>query len=87
MSEASDILIVTGSGVSTGPIAQAWAALSQKLAYILSKLEQDQYLIISEKTRNRYVQFACQGEVGMRVEVTSNHFLKGKDRLNRRQIS
>jgi hypothetical protein len=73
MSETSDILIVTGSGVSTGPIAQAWAALSQKLAYILSKLEQDQYLIISEKTRNRYVQSPAKARWGceLRSPVTT----------------
>lgn len=68
-------------------IPRAWTPFSKNLALVLSKLEQDQYLIISAKGSNRFVQFACQGEEGMRVEVTSNHFLKGKARLSRRQIS
>jgi hypothetical protein len=68
-------------------MSPAWDAFSKKLAFVLSKLEKDQYLIISAEGSNRFVQFACQGEQGMRVEVTSNHFLKGKDRLNRRQAS
>jgi len=68
-------------------IPQAWAPFSKTLDVVLSKLEKDQYLIISAKGSNRFVQFACQGEEGMRVEVTSNHFLKGKERLSRRQIS
>lgn len=68
-------------------IPQAWAPFSKKLAAVLSKLEMDQYLIISAKDSNRFVQFANEGEAGTRIEVTSNHFLKGRDRLNRRQIS
>jgi hypothetical protein len=64
-----------------------WAPFKKRLTSVLSQLEKDQYLIISAKGLNRFVQFACQGEEGMRVEVTSNHFLKGRDRLNRRQIS
>lgn len=72
---------------SADTACQAWAPFEQRLTSVLSKLENDQYLIISAKGSNRFVQFACQGEEGMRVEVTSNHFLKGRDRLNRRQIS
>ena len=72
---------------STEPVSRAWVPFSKKLAFVLSKLKEDQYLIISAKSCNRYLQFACQGKDGMRVEVTSNHFLKGKNRLNRRQIS
>ena len=68
-------------------IPQAWAPFSKTLDVVLSKLEKDQYLIISAKGSDRFVQFACQGEDGMRVEVTSNHFLKGKERLSRRQVS
>jgi hypothetical protein len=68
-------------------IPQAWTPFSKKLAAVLSKLEMDQYLIISAKDSNRFVQFANEGEAGTRVEVTSNHFLRGRDRLNRRQIS
>lgn len=67
--------------------SRAWDFLSNNLACVLEKLEKDQYLILSVKESNRFVQFACHGEEGMRVEVTSNHFLKGKDRLSKRQAS
>jgi hypothetical protein len=72
---------------SADKASKALAPFAKKLAIALSKLEQNQYLIISAKGSNRFVQFACQGKEGMRVEVTSNHFLKGNDRLNRRQTS
>jgi hypothetical protein len=72
---------------SAKPVSRAWVAFSKRLALVLSKLEEDQYLIVSVDGCNRFIQFACEGEEGMRVEVVSNNFLKGKDRLNRRQIS
>jgi hypothetical protein len=75
------------SSDSADKASRAWVPFRKKLAFVLSKLEKNQFLIISARGSNRFVQFAFQGEAGMRVEVTSNHFLKGKDRLNRRQIS
>jgi hypothetical protein len=72
---------------SVKPVSRAWASFSKRLASVLAKLEEDQCLIICAMSGNRFVQFACLGEGGMRAEVTSNHCLDGKDRLNRRQIS
>ncbi len=87
MSKTTDNRAVSRPRDSVEIVSRAWAPFSKKLAIVLSQLEQKQYLIISAKSCNRYIQFACQGGEGMRVEVTSNHFLKGKNRLNRRQIS
>jgi hypothetical protein len=68
-------------------VSPAWASFSKRLAFVLGKLEEDQCLIVEAMSGNRFVQFACLGKGGMRAEVTSNHCLDGKDRLNRRQIS
>lgn len=64
-----------------------WAPFAQQLVLVLSRLEEDQFLILSVKRGNRYLQFSCQGAWGMRAEVTSNHFLKGSDRLTRREMT
>jgi hypothetical protein len=87
MSTTIDDGAVSHGRDSAGATCRTWAPFKKGLASVLSRLESDQYLIISAKGSNRFVQFACQGAAGIRVEVTSNHFLKGKDRLNRRQIS
>jgi hypothetical protein len=71
---------------SADAVLRAWAPFRHSLATVLSNLEKDQFLIILVKNSNRFVQFACQKD-GMRVEVTSNNFLKGRDRLKRGQIA
>ncbi len=68
-------------------ISRDWAPFARNLTTVLSRLIEDQFLIVSAKTGQRFVQFSCQGSWGMRVEVTSNHFLKGDDRLSRHQMS
>jgi hypothetical protein len=87
MSTSHDSCSAIGRRDSAKSISLGWTSFSKKLVFVLAKLEKDQYLIICAQSCNRYVQFACQGDEGWRVEVTSNHFLKGKDRLNRRQTS
>lgn len=64
-----------------------WITFTHQLSQVLSRLEEDQFLILSSKRGNRYLQFSCQGAWGMRAEVTSNHFLKGDDRLARREMA
>lgn len=54
---------------------------------MLGKLQEDQYLIVSVKDSNRFVQFAGQGSFGMRVETTSNSYLAKPEQLNKRQIA
>jgi hypothetical protein len=65
----------------------AWPPFAQKLATILEKLEEDQFLILSVKHSNRFVQFAAQGSFGMRVETTSNNYLAKPEKLNDQQIA
>jgi hypothetical protein len=87
MSKPSIECAVSGRYGSTKAVSRDWPLFEEKLTSVLSKLKEDQFLIISAKKGNRYVQFACQGAWGMRVEVTGNHFLEDEDRLNRRQMS
>ncbi len=87
MSKPTNGCAVSGRYGSTKPVSRDWDIFAERLTSVLSKLEEDQYLIVSAKNSNRFVQFACQGAWGMRVEATSNHFLENKDRLNRRQMS
>ncbi|MGQ5490712.1 TY-Chap domain-containing protein [Thauera sp. ZXT1-4] len=63
-----------------------WGPFSQNLEHVLGCLEEDQFLILNAKHGERYLQFSCQGAWGMRVEVASNHFLQGDDRLSRREM-
>ena len=68
-------------------VSKDWTPFAHNLALVLPRLEEDQFLILSSKHGNRYLQFSCQGVWGMRAEVTSNHFLKGDDRLTRQQMA
>lgn len=68
-------------------ISMAWSPFEQKLAVVLAGLEEDQYLVISVKGTNRYVQFAGQGSFGMRVETTSNNYLSKQDQLVVEQVA
>lgn len=68
-------------------LSVAWPPFAQKLAAVLGKLEEDQFLILSEKRTSQYVQFAAQGAFGMRAETASNEYLTKDKQLNKRQIS
>jgi len=48
---------------------------------VLGALEEDEYLIVSLKGSNRFVQFAGQGAHGMRVETVSNFYLPENEQL------
>lgn len=65
----------------------AWLPFAQKLTVVLSHLEEDQFLVISIKRTNRFVQFAGQGSFGLRIETTSNSYLKKPERLKKKQIT
>lgn len=73
--------------VGLGYTSVAWSPFEKKLAAVLARLEEDQYLVISVKGTNRYVQFAAQGSFGMRVETTSNSYLPKSDQLEAEQIA
>lgn len=68
-------------------ISKAWPLFSGKLAAVLGKLEEDQFLILAVKNTNRYIQFAAQGSFGLRVETTSNSYLSKTEKLVPEQIA
>ena len=74
---------------STPPrrLSAEWPRFVDKLAVALEKLEVDQFLLLSVKDSDHYVQFAASGAAGMRAETTSNWFLKKPGQLNEQQIS
>ncbi len=72
---------------AAGYLSVAWPPFAEKLAGVLGQLQEDQYLIVSVKDSNRFVQFAGQGSFGMRVETTSNSYLAKPEQLNKRQIA
>src|ERR1035438_6270500 len=68
-------------------LREPWSPFAQELAAVLTGLEEDHFLILSVKRSNRFVQFAAQGGVGMRIETTSNSYLKKPEHLGKRDIS
>lgn len=68
-------------------VSVAWPPFAQKLAAALEKLAEDQYLVLSVKQSNRFIQFAAQGSFGIRVETTSNNYLTKQEKLDARQIA
>lgn len=65
----------------------AWPAFESKLAEALAVLEEDQYLVISEKRGEAYVQFAGQGSFGVRAECVSNNYLDEAHALRAGQMT
>ena len=68
---------------NSAALSKEWELLGKRLALVIADLEEDDYLIISEKERNIYVQFSAQGYYGMRMEAVGNEFLDRADRLTR----
>ena len=64
----------------------AWLPFVQTLANVLGHLQEDQYLVITVKRSNLYVQFAGQGSYGMRVETPSNGYLVKSEKLKKCQL-
>lgn len=61
-----------------------WADFASRLRRTLSQMRESDFLIVSVKRSNPYVQFAAQGAHGLRVEATSNAFLHGAEKLEPR---
>jgi hypothetical protein len=55
---------------------QEWGRFTGDLALCLSDLREDEYLVIGCKRVNYYVQFAGQGQFGIRMEAAGNNFIK-----------
>lgn len=69
---------LTNSQASSFPKApsteEEWKNLITRLALVIADLSEDEYLVVSEKKRVVYVQFAAQGFFGIRVEAVSRAF-------------
>lgn len=85
----SAVLAVKPSATASG---STWDHFGESLAASLAALDEHQYLIVSVKGTgveqdqqhrgaSHYVQFAAQGQEGLRAEAVSNHFLAGSERL------
>lgn len=64
-----------------------WHPFAARLQQVLSEMQEGQFLVLTLKETNRFVQFAAQGALGMRVEATSNHFLSGQDKLDSKKAA
>lgn len=73
--------------IAERPVASGWNTFERQLGNTLSAMQEDQFLIISVKQSNRFIQFAAQGVHGMRAEVTSNAYLREAERWTEAQMS
>jgi len=60
---------------------EAWSRFADRLVNALIGLEEDEYLVLSIKGTNHYVQFMDQGAYGMRVETVSDYYLPEDEHL------
>ena len=61
---------------------EAWKRFAYELATALLGLEEDEWLVLSLKHRNRFVQFMNQGGAGFRAEAVSDFYLEDGDYLS-----
>jgi hypothetical protein len=61
---------------------EGWSTFRRSLGEALRALEEDEYLIIHARAENYFVQFAGQGDHGMRAEAVSNTFITQSARLS-----
>ena len=64
------------------PTVEAWKCFAHELANALRALEEDEWLILSLKHRNRFVQVMNQGGAGFRAEAVSDFYLDDGDHLS-----
>jgi hypothetical protein len=64
-----------------GKRSKAWPRFAKALAAALVAFEEHQYLILERQDRPWYVQFAAQGNYGLRTELVSNAYLAPKEQL------
>lgn len=55
-------------------IDKEWHCFAERLSAVIGSLQKYEFLILSEKTRNVYIQFAAGGSLGMTVEAVSEQF-------------
>jgi L-2-hydroxyglutarate oxidase LhgO len=64
----------------------AWPPFAKALASALARLEEDQFLVISTKQGDHFVQFAGQRSFGLRAETASNGFPPKSEQFSDAQI-
>jgi hypothetical protein len=74
-------------GLRSSKVSAEWPGFVQRLAIVLGRLQEDQYLIVSRKRANGYVQFAGQGQWGLRAECVSNQYLPATHQLDEHQLA
>ena len=65
---------------------EAWQRLEKSIAESLGALHEDEYLIISSKGTDYFVQFMNQGLFGIRAEAKSNSYVEPELALTSAQI-
>jgi hypothetical protein len=64
------------------PVDESWRQFARDLARCLVSLSEDEFLVISSKRKHYYIQFAAQGQFGMRAEAMSNNYAEPEHRLS-----
>jgi hypothetical protein len=59
-----------------------WPAFAENLGSALAAMTEDQYLILSKKESNQYIQYYAQGAWGMRIETISNYYRDEEELLS-----
>lgn len=77
----------TGRAMAAGRKDPTWKAFESAVAGVLAVLKDGQFVTLSRKRTNYFVQFASRGRAGLRAEAVSNTYLKGKARLGKAQVA
>jgi len=75
-----------GPGVPASPSRPEWEDLEQRLAACLALLKEE-YLVVSARTGNRYVQFWVEPAQGLHAEAVGNGYLEEGFRLDGGQLA
>jgi len=73
--------------IPSNVLSNPWTTFAHKLATMLAKLNQDEFLCLSVRDSDRYVRFSCEWKFGMRVDTTCNAFLDEQEHLDEQQIA
>jgi len=68
-------------------VSPDWAAWGRKLSKTLKQIKEDEFLVISTKQGNQFVQFAGEGSFGMRIETISNEYRGAEHQLTNEQAT
>lgn len=68
-------------------LSAEWGPFASRLSEALAVLGEDEYLVLSEKQGQYFVQFAAQGPYGLRVEAVSDRFLDASAQYDEAQRS